>query len=61
MEKREEEEECDHWFNQAWPIIKTEKTWREKRLAREENGTGSSANTSDGGGNRDDLANADGE
>jgi hypothetical protein len=40
IEKREEDER-DEWFNQVCPMIPTRKTWREKCLARKENGTDS--------------------
>jgi hypothetical protein len=36
------EEEWDAWFAQARPMTKPKKTWREKCLAREENGTDNS-------------------
>jgi hypothetical protein len=39
-EKREEDAR-DKWFNQARPMIGVKRTWREKWLAREENGTDS--------------------
>jgi hypothetical protein len=40
----------DNWFNQARPVIMTKKTWREKRLAREEgnNSEGSSCDSNGG-------------
>jgi hypothetical protein len=37
-------EERDWWFNQARPMIKPKKMWREKRLAREEGNTDNSDN-----------------
>jgi hypothetical protein len=36
------EEERDAWFAQAHHMTKPKKTWREKRLAREEDGTDNS-------------------
>jgi hypothetical protein len=36
MEEKHREEEQDQWFNQARPMVKVKHTWREKRLAREE-------------------------
>jgi hypothetical protein len=33
------EEERDWWFNKARPMAPPKQTWREKRLAREEDGT----------------------
>jgi hypothetical protein len=40
MEQKEEGEQ-DRWFNQARLVIVAKQTWREKRLAREENGDSS--------------------
>jgi hypothetical protein len=34
--EKKKEEERDRWFNQARPVVSPKKTWREKRLAREE-------------------------
>ena len=45
MEKRAEKER-DRWFNEGRPMIVTKKTWREKRLAREER-SGSSGTSDD--------------
>jgi hypothetical protein len=36
LEREEEEKAHDDRFNQARPVVETKKTWREKRLAREE-------------------------
>jgi hypothetical protein len=36
-----EEVAWDRWFNQVRPMTGVERTWREKRLAREENDTDS--------------------
>jgi hypothetical protein len=36
LAEKHAEEECDQWFNWACPIMQTMKTWKEKRLAREE-------------------------
>jgi hypothetical protein len=41
LAKKKEEEACDKWFKQACPMLGVKKTWREKRLAREENSTDS--------------------
>jgi hypothetical protein len=37
------EEEWDAWFEHARPMTKPKKTWREKRLAREEKGSDASS------------------
>jgi hypothetical protein len=34
-----EEEERDYWFNCLWPMTKPKQMWREKQLAKEENGS----------------------
>jgi hypothetical protein len=36
MTEKMREEECDMWFYEDRPMIIPKKTWREKRLAREE-------------------------
>jgi hypothetical protein len=41
--EKKREEERDQWFNQAIPMIGVKQTWREKRLAREEQGSSCSA------------------
>jgi hypothetical protein len=37
--EKKEEEERDNCFNRLWPMSKSEQTWREKWLAKEENGS----------------------
>jgi hypothetical protein len=44
MAEKLREEERDHCLNRARPMIPHEQTWREKCLAREENGTDSDNN-----------------
>jgi hypothetical protein len=39
MVEKLKEEERDRWFNKARPMAPPKQTWREKRLAMEENGT----------------------
>jgi hypothetical protein len=39
--EKQEEVERDRWFNQLRPMTRPRQTWREKRLAREENSTDS--------------------
>jgi hypothetical protein len=41
LAEKREEDVCDKWFNQARPMTRIRKTWREQRLAREENVTDS--------------------
>jgi hypothetical protein len=36
IEREKAEKERDEWFNQARPMTTVKKTWREKRLVREE-------------------------
>jgi hypothetical protein len=36
MTEKMKEEERDRWFNEDRPMVIPKKTWREKRLAREE-------------------------
>jgi hypothetical protein len=36
MEAKKAEDVHDEWFNRAWPMTSLKKTWRERRLAREE-------------------------
>jgi hypothetical protein len=47
LKERGEEEDCDRWFNQARPMIKVRKTWRENWLANEENDMCSNDSQSD--------------
>jgi hypothetical protein len=42
LAEKQMEEERDAWFAQARPMANPKKTWREKHLAREDNGTDSS-------------------
>jgi hypothetical protein len=37
--EKKEEEERDYWFNRLRTTTKPEQTWREKWLAKEENGS----------------------
>jgi hypothetical protein len=39
LAEKKEEEEQDYWFNHLWPMTKPKQTWREKHLAKEENGS----------------------
>jgi hypothetical protein len=39
LAEKKEEEERYYWFNHLWPRNKPKQTWREKWLAREENGS----------------------
>jgi hypothetical protein len=39
--RKKEEEERDYWFNHLRPMNKPKQTWREKWLAKEEDGTSS--------------------
>jgi|UniRef100_A0A804U6P0 hypothetical protein len=48
MIEKIKEEERDRWFNPDRPMVIPKKTWREKRLAREEESDYSSNNDSDG-------------
>jgi hypothetical protein len=50
-EKRMEDQH-DAWFNQACPMVKPKKTWREKCLAKEQGHEDSSDNGQDQGDNR---------
>jgi hypothetical protein len=51
MATTREEAACDAWFNQARPMIEPRRTWREKRLAKEEGDVdSSSSSTSEGKG-----------
>jgi hypothetical protein len=59
--ENQEEEERDCWFNQARPVVKAKKTWREKCLAREENNTDSDTSTSKEGSDEDSPPKAEGE
>jgi hypothetical protein len=36
LEEKKGEVERDRWFNQERPMVEATKTWREKRIAREE-------------------------
>jgi hypothetical protein len=47
IEEKQREDECDHWFNQARPMIMVRWTWQEKRLTRKE-GEDESNNILDG-------------
>jgi hypothetical protein len=38
LTEKKEEEDWDYWFNRSRPMTKLKLTWREKRLAREEDG-----------------------
>jgi hypothetical protein len=44
MAAQQEEKRRDEWFNQARPMTKFIKMWREKCLAREEDSEGSDSN-----------------
>lgn len=60
IREKQAEEERDRWFNQLRPMIASEKTWREKRLAKEENSNDeSSDNDSEGGQNIEDHMDTD--
>jgi hypothetical protein len=44
-----EEASHDAWFNQVCPITEPKRTWREKRLTKEEGDGGRSNGTNEGG------------
>jgi hypothetical protein len=44
-----EEASRDAWFNQVCPMTEPKRTWREKRLAKEEGDGGRSSGTNEGG------------
>jgi hypothetical protein len=44
VSQKKEEEDQDYWFNHSRPMTKPKLTWREKRLAKEEDdGSGGSS------------------
>jgi hypothetical protein len=53
IKQKQNEEEHDGWFNEARPMVPSGKTWKEKRIAREEAGSESER----GGGAKSDTAN----
>jgi hypothetical protein len=40
--EKKEEEEQDYWFNHLQPMTNLKQTWREKWVAKEENGSSGS-------------------
>jgi hypothetical protein len=46
IDEEKREEARGEWFNKAHPMTKPQMTWREKRLAQEENSDGEEADTS---------------
>jgi hypothetical protein len=47
MKEKEQEAERDRWFNQEWPMLEVKRTWKEKRIWKEEGSSDSGGNVED--------------